>query len=206
MATFIKGNAVANATRYELLEKSAEGEYKSLAEASEINFDISALASTSVVGKNKYNKDASGAADQYFYTAEGVYKAGTAWACTGKAAVEPETDYVFSTDANIVNVVYLSGEAGDTFMERADYTSGYFTTPAGCTFVAFNLFGKGHTEDEFNSAIASAQLEMGQAATDYEAYTGGTMLETGDHILVVKAHADGYESSDYSNEVTYTVA
>ncbi len=31
-------------------------------------------------------------------------------------------------------------------------------------------------------------------------------FEAGDHVLVVKAKADGYEDSDYSNEVTYTVA
>lgn len=30
-------------------------------------------------------------------------------------------------------------------------------------------------------------------------------LATGDHVFVVKAKADGYEDSDYSNEVTYTV-
>lgn len=30
-------------------------------------------------------------------------------------------------------------------------------------------------------------------------------LAAGDHVLVVKAHASGYESSEYSNEVTYTV-
>lgn len=30
-------------------------------------------------------------------------------------------------------------------------------------------------------------------------------FEEGDHILVVKAKAEGYEDSDYSNEVTYTV-
>lgn len=30
-------------------------------------------------------------------------------------------------------------------------------------------------------------------------------LSAGDHTLVVKAKADGYEDSDYSNEVTYTV-
>lgn len=30
-------------------------------------------------------------------------------------------------------------------------------------------------------------------------------FEEGDHVLVVKAKADGYEDSDYSNEVTYTV-
>lgn len=43
MATFIKGNAVANATSYELLEKTAEGEYNSLEEKGEINFEVSAM-------------------------------------------------------------------------------------------------------------------------------------------------------------------
>lgn len=31
-------------------------------------------------------------------------------------------------------------------------------------------------------------------------------LAAGDHTLVVKAHADGYESSDYSNEVVYSIS
>lgn len=43
MATFIKGDAVENATSYELLEKTAEGVYNSLKEASEINFDLSEI-------------------------------------------------------------------------------------------------------------------------------------------------------------------
>lgn len=30
-------------------------------------------------------------------------------------------------------------------------------------------------------------------------------LAAGDHVLAVKAHADGYDSSDFSNEVTYSV-
>ena len=40
MASFIKGEAVANATSYELLEKTAEGEYLPLADANEINFAL----------------------------------------------------------------------------------------------------------------------------------------------------------------------
>ena len=31
-------------------------------------------------------------------------------------------------------------------------------------------------------------------------------LAVGDHVLVVKAHADGWESSEYSNEKVYTVS
>ena len=43
MSIFVKGNAVANATSYELLEKTAAGDYSSLAEANEISFEVSAL-------------------------------------------------------------------------------------------------------------------------------------------------------------------
>lgn len=43
MATFVKGNAVDNATSYELLEKTAGGEYSHLADGSEINFELDAL-------------------------------------------------------------------------------------------------------------------------------------------------------------------
>lgn len=43
MATFIKGNAVQNATSYELLEKTAQGAFNSIEEKSEINFEVSAL-------------------------------------------------------------------------------------------------------------------------------------------------------------------
>lgn len=42
--TYIKGNAVENATSYELCEKSAEGTYTTLTTASEINFELDALA------------------------------------------------------------------------------------------------------------------------------------------------------------------
>lgn len=44
MASFIKGDAVENATSYELLEKTAEGVYNSLAEKNVIDFEVSALA------------------------------------------------------------------------------------------------------------------------------------------------------------------
>ena len=43
MAIYVKGDAVENATSYELLEKTAEGVYSSLTEANEINFAMAAL-------------------------------------------------------------------------------------------------------------------------------------------------------------------
>ena len=46
MPTYVRGNAVANATSYELLEKTADGTLVSKAEAGEINFEVSALGLT----------------------------------------------------------------------------------------------------------------------------------------------------------------
>lgn len=43
MATYIKGDKVANATSYELFEKLSENNYNSLKTGNEINFDVSAL-------------------------------------------------------------------------------------------------------------------------------------------------------------------
>ena len=43
MATYVKGNAVANATSYELAEKASDGTYQTLATAEEINFELDGL-------------------------------------------------------------------------------------------------------------------------------------------------------------------
>ena len=43
MSVYVKGNTVANATSYELLEKTAGGAYNHIAEKNEINFEVSAL-------------------------------------------------------------------------------------------------------------------------------------------------------------------
>lgn len=45
MASYVKGNAVDNATSYELAEKTSSG-YTKLAEDTEINFDLSTLSLT----------------------------------------------------------------------------------------------------------------------------------------------------------------
>ena len=41
--TFVKGNKVANASSYELLERMADGSYRLIDTASDINFEVSAL-------------------------------------------------------------------------------------------------------------------------------------------------------------------
>ena len=53
------------------------------------------------------------------------------------------------------------------------------------------------TEGTYNALATDTQINFEVSALG---------LEEGDHTLVVQAKAEGYEASDYSNEVIYTVA
>lgn len=75
MAYYIKGNSVANAKKYELFKK-ANGVYTSLAEASEINFEVSALGLASgshvlVVKAKADGYEDSEYSNEVTYTVEG---------------------------------------------------------------------------------------------------------------------------------------
>jgi hypothetical protein len=78
MAKFIKGDAVANATSYELLEKTAEGTYTHLAEKNEINFEVSAMNfapgdHTLVVKAKADGYETSDPSNEVTYTVTPVY-------------------------------------------------------------------------------------------------------------------------------------
>ncbi len=75
MAIYVKGDAVANATSYELLEKTAEGAYTSLAEKNEINFALEDLNlaegdHTLVVKAKADGYETSDASNEVVYTVE----------------------------------------------------------------------------------------------------------------------------------------
>ena len=59
---------------------------------------------------------------------------------------------------------------------------------------SYELFER--TGDAYNSLATAEHISFEVSAMG---------LEEGDHYLVVKAHADGYESSDFSNEVFFNV-
>lgn len=59
--------------------------------------------------------------------------------------------------------------------------------------VSYELFEK--VGEAYNSLSTAANINFEVSAMEFE---------PGDHTLVVKAKADGYEDSDYSNEVVYT--
>ena len=73
MAVYIKGDPVANATSYKLLEKKGS-DYTNLAEASEINFEVSALGLPGGEHTLVVKASASGYADSD-YSNEVVYNA-----------------------------------------------------------------------------------------------------------------------------------
>lgn len=72
----------------------------------------------------------------------------------------------------------------------ATYVKGSAVTNA----TSYELFEK--VGETYNSLATDDEINFEVSALP---------LSEGDHTLVVKAHADGYESSDYSNEVSYSV-
>ena len=133
-----------------------------------------------VIGKNKYNpEDCHPENGKLYKSADGTVTAGGNYAITGKIPVEAETTYIFTTTpfADIYsNVAYYKGSDGSIFISRENSNGAPFTTPAECTFIGISLFGRTHTEADFNTAIASARLEIGTVASAYEAYEKKRML------------------------------
>ena len=145
--------------------------------------------------KNLYNPAACNPTDKYTYNSSGAYTASDVFATSGKIPVDPETQYIFSAGgARVKNVRYFKGDSGETFISGENVDDGPFTTPALCTFVAVQLFSATHTIEQYEAAIAVAQLEKGAIATPYEPY-GET------HYVPLSAVEDGEQLSGLSNLV-----
>lgn len=133
-----------------------------------------------VIGKNKYNPtDCHPENGKLYRSAGGTVTASGNYAITGKIPVEAETTYIFTTTpfADVYsNVTYYKGSDGNTFISRENSKGAPFTTPAECTFIGINLFGRTHTEADYIEAIAVARLEIGTVASAYEAYEKKRML------------------------------
>lgn len=163
----------------------------------------SAAAPADIVGeiieahesKNLYNKDACNPADGHTYNSSGVYSESSKFATSGKIPCKAETQYIFSAGgARVKNVRYFKGEIGETFISGENVDDGPFTTPALCTFVAVQLFSASHTTEQYNAAIAVAQLEKGSIASPYEPF-GYT------HSVPLQAIEDGEKLSGLSSLV-----
>lgn len=111
MATYVRGNAVENATSYELFE-NIDGTYNSLATAEEINFEVSALGLAAGAHVLAVKAHADGYASSE-YSDPVTYTA---------AAETVDITSEFSWNSNGV-IKYASGEVttGSTVMKYSDF-------------------------------------------------------------------------------------
>lgn len=162
MATFVKGDAVPNATSYELFE-NVDGTYTSLATASEINFEVSAMGLAEGLHYLVVKAKAEGYSDSD-YSNEVVYAEGewldlpvTQYALgvtsTGTGRVSANNAKRFSTaDDTTPNAIlipagktmHLKGLASGEYPLRVDYVyieNNVVCPPAGSTTAIEGLVG-----------------------------------------------------------------
>lgn len=156
MSTYVKGDAVTNATSYELLEKTAEGAYTSLAEASEINFELDALSleagdHTLVVKAKADGYEDSDASNEVVYTVgeggvvditsefswsdNGVIKYASGEVTTGSGVMK-YSDFVDISDAVSLNMSFMTwtSSAGKVTSYGMAFYDSEQTYISGCGF------------------------------------------------------------------------
>lgn len=216
MSTFIKGDSVANATRYALYEKLVNEYY----DPDNLIYNMNTPGETTINGVT-FNVREDGS----------VVVSGTATKAT--------TFIIYDTDTFTLDTgdYYLygceSGGSNTGYYLRLEYVAGggkiitdvgsgatvnvtnvysnvpltlYIGIESGVT-VNYRLFKPLFTKIKdriFRSAVSpTVYTKLSEKTTiDFEVSAMG--LEAGTHTLAVKAMADGYDDSDYSNEVTYT--
>ena len=152
MATYVKGNAVANATSYELAEKNANGTYSALDTANEINFELEKLGllngnHTLVVKAKAEGYEDSDYSNEVVYTVRGASKNlinendpdwyvgrlspatgtesdqdKTLWYTTGYIPVTAGTNYVVSATYTNGNRMNITGSGARWYFYDEDKT------------------------------------------------------------------------------------
>lgn len=171
------------------------------------------------VGKNKYNPTACNPENEKLYDVNnsGAIKSGDGYAITGKIPVEEKTRYVFSAGgANVYRAFFFGGNDGSVYIGATD--SGLhdapFVTPDSCTFVGLSLFAASHTTQEYETAIASGQLEIGGVPTAFEAYKetitlptdnvkNGNVLDTASDVIVTQSQINFYDKTLVQDNVYF---
>ena len=122
------------------------------------------------ISKNLYDKATCNPVDGKSYW-EGSRVNAPTYATSGKISVEASTQYIFSAgSAPVKYVEFYSGETGGTFISKTNVDGAAFTTPEGCTYISVMLFAVSHTTDQYNAALAVAQLNKGATVQPYEPY------------------------------------
>lgn len=200
MTTYIRGGTVENATSYELHEKeqgmnniyTSDGEKsgyvlnssgtetaKAINKINETYFPCAVGQYLSFKGNNVADTLYDGVQNACFYTADKTYIKRVNFENLGVQNLKIDaTDcaYVrFSLGINATDVIIILSDEATTYTDDTFPTE---VTPDTYAYLAEN--------SEINFEVSALGLE------------------TGDHTLVVKAVAEGYEDSDWSNEIVYT--
>lgn len=228
MAAYIKGDAVANAKNYILYEKIAAG--TSLGDEVEYLADwqrsAGSFGNTNFFSqKNRFTSKT--------HIKKFCYYNGGEETITAKLIIYDSTSmtvtkvFTFSEVVSGANQfdVDFDMETTEDWIVQVSKDSYWISTPSGYTGLTMcsgapNSVGATVT---LGSAFTQYTLPANLIGNEYVETSGETyeeratasginfslddlVLPAGDHTFVVKAKADGYEDSDYSNAVTYTVA
>ncbi len=198
MGTFVKGNAVTNATSYDLFEKN-DGNLIDFANPSNVP---SSGCWTWDSANNQWvclNSNAENIRWEFNLTA------GMTIVWTFDIEVDEGSSSIYATVRNSSNAVKASGYLTKNTTE---YTLSYTAEEDGTHSVRLGGATATNSARVSNMSVREEGVELGYSllatASEINFEVSALGLEAGDHTLVVKAKADGYEDSDYSNEVVYT--
>lgn len=197
-SVYVRGDAVANATSYELYEKVTTGD--------------SVLVDVNLVAESDYKNDG-------FYRPAGTLGTSTAYAYTDLISVAECTQVTIHAYIKTVSVApvvwfdanqeYISGETLTAEQAVGEFTATY-DVPDGAVYAVFSK----QDYASLDVAVTAKKYEVSNTEVSYNLLAAATAIDfevsalglgAGDHVLVVKAKAAGYTDSSYSNEVTYTV-
>lgn len=191
MATYVRGDAVKNATSYELYEVRT-GELIDFANPTNI--------------PSGWTKDGN------TYKAVNAHYQNIRWSINLEAGVKYLFKYTFAElngaaqatirDASNTTLLTIPAKIGEASAEYTPSASGEYSFRICPTTEA----STGTLSDASVSVVGANESIVSLTTSNEINFNVSALgLATGDHTFVVKAKADGYEDSDYSNKVTYTV-
>ena len=115
-----------------------------------------------------------------------------------KIKVTPSTTYTFSINGVTQKYcVYFYDNSLNFLSCNISLTTGTFTTPNNCYYIAFRCFGADYTSDFANLKV---QLELGSSATTYEAYWKYELCKIGTYqdSIYKTSGKNLFDKSDYT--------
>lgn len=213
MKVYIKGYPIPNATSYKLFEKIVAG--KQSANLIEIDGE----SNTSYYVDYTVNADGSittdgtaigGASFFIVYSGDVSLPEGTYY-LTGCPTGGSKSTYrlimEYGTGNDLIKIYDTGSGASFTLSEPKNQSMTVYIRAENETPMENRLFKpmvSASRDAEFGSTVDVVTYNKLSEKTTIDFEVSAMGLETGAHTLVVKATANGYDDSDYSNEVTYT--